>query len=471
MELVCPAGNAEKLSYAYAYGADTAYFGMNGLSLRAKADNFYAKDAEIVKKIKAQFPKKRLFCALNIAFHEGDLDSFRRRLDEFKAYPIDAFIVQDLGLVRLLQKEFPSARLHLSTQASCTNSEAVKMYKDLGFDRVVLAREVSLNEIRRIKDAVPEMELECFAHGAMCIAYSGRCLLSAYLTARSAQAGLCTHACRWNFDVKADAKNLAESASLVLEESERKGEYFPVFEGENFTAILSSKDLKMIDHLEEMKKAGIDAIKIEGRMKSAYYVALVSRAYRKALDALEGKISKEEATPFVRSLDEVAHRKGTTGFYFSRAKANETSSGESDSPYLLAALVQNEIPQNEENAARNIGEEIVLSDAENLKKMHVEARKAEERNRAAHPEKNVQIAKRKEGWKAFHIRALNHVKSGTQIEIVSPSAPTQILLENDYDFVDPRSFALQNWINADHESALYTGKEIPPYSLIRVKTA
>ena len=186
MELVCPAGNVDKLAYAYNYGADTAYIGLKRFSLRIKADNFYDDEYKRVIALKKKYPEKRLFCALNIAFHNHDLEQFYKNIDYFHEYPIDAFIVQDLGVVRFLQKEFPGTHLHLSTQASCMNKEAVKMYRDLGFKRVVLGREVTLDEIRKIKDEVPDMELECFAHGAMCIAYSGRCLMSAYLTGRSA---------------------------------------------------------------------------------------------------------------------------------------------------------------------------------------------------------------------------------------------------------------------------------------------
>ena len=150
------------------------------------------------------------------------------------------------------------------------------MYRDIGFSRVVLGREASLAEVKEIKDAVPEMEIEVFAHGAMCIAYAGRCLMSAYMTGRSANSGFCSHSCRWDY------KLLAKSGNLLLEEKARPGEYFPVFEGDDYTAILSSKDLCMVDHLDDMKAAGVDSLKIEGRMKSLYYVALTTRAYRKA---------------------------------------------------------------------------------------------------------------------------------------------------------------------------------------------
>ena len=294
MELLSPAGNSQKLYYAYAYGADAAYIGLKRFSLRAKADNFYEEDVARVRLLKERFPQKKLHCALNIIFHNKDIDALLDSVDYFKQYPIDAFIVQDLGIVPILQKHFPNAALHLSTQASCVNREAVKMYKSMGFSRVVLGREAGLAEIRQIKDAVPDMELEVFVHGAMCIAYAGRCLMSAYLTNRSAQGGLCSHACRWNFNVntnaaltEAQAKQIAQSGGLVLEEASRPGEYLPVFEGEGYTAILSSKDLRMIEHLADLKAAGVDSLKIEGRMKSLYYVALVTRAYRKALDALE----------------------------------------------------------------------------------------------------------------------------------------------------------------------------------------
>src|SRR5574344_1842666 len=235
MELLSPAGNVEKLSYAYAYGADAAYIGLKKFSLRVKADNFYEDEYKKVIELKNKFPGKKLHCALNICFHNNDIDNFLRDIDYFKQYPIDAFIVQDLGVVPIIQKYFPDAELHLSTQASCINREAVKMYKSLGFNRVVLGREASLKEIREIKDAVPDMELEAFVHGAMCIAYSGRCLMSSLLTGGSAQSGFCSHTCRWDFDLKMDPKQLAESGALSIEEHSRGGEYFPIFEGDDFT--------------------------------------------------------------------------------------------------------------------------------------------------------------------------------------------------------------------------------------------
>ena len=485
MELVCPAGNIDKLGYAYAYGADTAYIGLKRFSLRIKADNFYEDEYKRVIELKKKYPQKRLFCALNIAFHNHDIKMFMQNLDYFKQYPIDAFIVQDLGMVPILQKEFPGTHLHLSTQASCMNKEAVKMYHSLGFKRVVLGREVSLDEIREIKDACPEMELECFAHGAMCIAYSGRCLMSAYLTGRSAQSGFCSHSCRWEYDLgiengklkiensekltPADAKAIAQSGILRLQERQRPGEFFPVFEGDDFTAILSSKDLCMIDHLADMKKAGVDAIKVEGRMKSTYYVAMVARAYRKALDALEGKISAEEAAPFIASLEDVAHRESTTGFYYNRGDADKTTIGASDSPYLLAAAIGNPYSSEECEKILAAGQKLVADREAELASMHPSAREAVLRDLEQHPEKVIKTVEKREGWKVYPYDALNRVDAGTELEFVSPSVLGRKVLGSEYEFINPKTGEKLDWVNADHDCAIYTAVPVEENTLVRVK--
>ena len=280
MELLSPAGNIEKLYYAYEYGADAAYIGIKNFSLRAKADNFSADEYEAIRRVKGN---KKLYTALNIYFHDSDIETLEKESDYIHQYPLDGFIVSDIGILGFLKKNFPDKELHLSTQANCVNTEAAKMYRDMGIKRIVLGRELSLKEIEAIKNNVPGLEIEVFAHGAMCLAYSGRCFLSKYLADRSANQGDCAHSCRWQY--------------RVLEESERPGEYFPVVQGENFTSILSSKDLCMIDHLKELKDAGVDSIKIEGRMKSIYYTAVITRAYRKQLDHIDG-ISKEDPKPY-----------------------------------------------------------------------------------------------------------------------------------------------------------------------------
>ena len=250
MELLAPAGNIEKLKYAYLYGADAAYIGILNFSLRQKADNFREEEHRRLAEIKGT---KKLFGALNIYFHQQDIRRLEENLDYLALYPLDAFIISDIGILPLLQKRFPGIPLHLSTQANCVNSSAARIYRDLGFSRVILGRETPLDEIADIRAKVPGLELETFVHGAMCLAYSGRCFLSRYMADRSGNQGSCSHSCRWNY--------------RVLEEAERPGEYFPVETGEGFTTILSSKDLCMIDYIPDMIQAGIDSLKIEGRLK------------------------------------------------------------------------------------------------------------------------------------------------------------------------------------------------------------
>jgi U32 family peptidase len=310
LELLSPAGNLEKLTYAYRYGADAVYVGMDHFSLRQKADNFSAHDLKQAGKIKGD---KKLFCAVNALFHQKDIERLERELDTSESLPFDAFIVSDLGAARILLRKFPTVPLHLSTQASCLNAEAVLAYQDLGFSRIILGREVRIDEIAEIREKVPDMELECFVHGAMCLAYSGRCFLSAYLADRSGNEGSCAHACRWKW--------------RVLEEAERPGEYLPIIEDKEggFTTLLSSKDLCMIDHISDLKDAGVNSLKIEGRMKSLYYTALVTRAYRMAIDALESSdtLDTDLFAGFREELFRVSHREYTTGFYFSRDQIEE----------------------------------------------------------------------------------------------------------------------------------------------------
>ena len=297
IELLSPAGNYEKLATAFNYGADAAYMGMTEFSLRANAGNFSIEESEKVRALKEKTGKK-VYCTLNILFREKQMEKLLSEKDEIGSWPFDAFIVSDIGTVPFLRKNFPEKELHLSTQASCLNSESVKMYRDMGFKRIILGREASLDDIRRIKDKVPEMELEAFVHGAMCMSYSGRCMLSSFLTGRSANRGDCSHTCRWNYRMYA------------LEEEERKGHYYPIEENDGYTTILSSKDLCMIDHVKELEEAGLSSLKIEGRMKSVYYVAVVTRAYRKAIDDAPDK------DEYKRDIFDVSHREFTTGFFF-----------------------------------------------------------------------------------------------------------------------------------------------------------
>ncbi|MCR4742859.1 MAG: U32 family peptidase [Treponema sp.] len=477
MELLSPAGNVEKLAYAYAYGADAAYIGLKRFSLRVKADNFYEDEYKKVIELKNKYPGRRLHCALNISFHDEEIDALKNNLDYFKQYPIDAFIVQDLGIVPLLQKEFPKVELHLSTQASCVNSESVKMYKSLGFKRIVLGREISLKQIRRIKDAVPDMELETFVHGAMCIAYAGRCLMSAYLTGRSAQSGYCSHTCRWNFNVSdnnpnhiitpQEAKMLAQSGALTLEEDERRGEYFPVFEGEDFTAVLSSKDLRMIEHLADLKASGVDSLKIEGRMKSVYYVAMVTRAYRKALDALEGKISSQEAAPYVEELENVAHRESTTGFYYNKADADKTTIGASDSKYELSAEIGGEIKDGAFEEIYQLGQKNYKEFMDNLDSMHPAARQARLKDLEIHTDRRVLAFEKKSDWHLYEFIPLNKISSDMEVEFVSPEFVSLTAKAGDYELINPETGTIMNWVCDGHPCVIYTKYKLPDSSLLR----
>lgn len=325
MELLSPAGNLEKLKIVYQYGADAAYIGINDFSLRLKADNFYDSDYLAMEKIKGD---KKLYGAFNIYFHNKDIARLNDELDIIASYPLDGFIISDIGVLPTLKKRFPDKEFHLSTQANCINKEAAKLYYNMGFNRVILGRECSLNEIKEIKDYQPELELETFVHGAMCLAYSGRCFLSKYMANRSANQGDCSHTCRWKYNLKLSSsekiKELAQSGELVIEEELRPNHHFPIYEGENFTTILSSKDLCLIDHLEQLKAAGIDSFKIEGRMKSLYYAAVITRSYKKALDKLEGKIDPDYDS-YREELFKVSHREFTTGFFFNDESVHSTT--------------------------------------------------------------------------------------------------------------------------------------------------
>lgn len=302
IELLSPAGGIEKLETAFAYGADAVYMGLKNFSLRTNAQNFAYDQAEKIREIKNRYNGK-LYCTCNIYFHEDDIKRLEEELSDMKSYPFDAFIVSDIGVFDTIKNAFPQAEMHLSTQASCINSKSAAMYQKMGFDRIILGRETPLSDIRRIKDACPDLGIEAFVHGAMCMAVSGRCFLSSHLAGRSANQGDCAHTCRWAY-------------RLALEEESRPGRYYPVSEDNGFTTIMSSKDLCMIDHLEDLKNAGVDSLKIEGRMKSTYYVASVTRAYRKALDHLYD--SSVEYKSYRDELFNVSHREFSTGFFYGK---------------------------------------------------------------------------------------------------------------------------------------------------------
>lgn len=304
-ELLIPAGSLEVLKIAVMYGADAVYIGGEAFGLRAKARNFSHEDMrEGIAFAHAHGVKVHV--TVNILAHNRDLEGVREYLAELKELKPDALIIADPGIFLYAKEICPEIELHISTQANNTNYETFLFWHRLGARRVVTARELSLEEIREIRARVPqELEIETFIHGAMCISYSGRCLLSNYLTGRDANQGACTHPCRWKY--------------ALMEES-RPGEYLPVFENERGTFLFNSKDLCMIEHMDDLLESGVDSMKIEGRMKTALYVATVARTYRKAIDDyLEAPSKYRENMPWYQEqIAGCTYRRFTTGFFYGR---------------------------------------------------------------------------------------------------------------------------------------------------------
>ena len=308
-ELLIPAGSLEVLKIAVLYGADAVYIGGEAFGLRAKARNFSHEDME--KGIAfAHSHDVKVHVTVNILAHNYDLEGVREYLYELKDLKPDALIIADPGIFTLAEEICPEIDRHISTQANNTNYETCLFWHRLGARRVVMARELSLEEIREIKKRVPEdLEIEAFVHGAMCISYSGRCLLSSFLTGRDANRGECTHPCRWKY---------------ALMEETRPGEYFPVTENERGTYIFNSKDLCMIGHLDDLIDAGIDSFKIEGRMKTALYVATVARTYRKAIDDYfeDPEKYKQNMDWYQEQISDCTYRQFITGFFYGKPGAD-----------------------------------------------------------------------------------------------------------------------------------------------------
>lgn len=302
-EILAPANSLEVLKIAVEYGADAVYIGGEMYGLRAKAKNFSAEDMK--KGIEyAHSRGKKVYVTANITAHNRDLEGVRAYFHELKEIKPDALIISDPGVFSIAREVCPEIDIHISTQSNNVNYMTFRFWKDQGAVRVVTARELSLDEIGDIRDNIPEdLEIETFVHGAMCISYSGRCLLSNYFTGRDANLGACTHPCRWKY--------------YIMEEK-RPGEYLPVEENERGTYIFNSKDLCMIEHIPELVKAGIDSFKIEGRMKTALYVAVVSRTYRRALDDyFEDPEKYEKNIPYYKEeIAKCTYRQFTTGFFF-----------------------------------------------------------------------------------------------------------------------------------------------------------
>ena len=304
-ELLLPAKDLEVLKTAVRYGADAVYIGGEAYGLRAKARNFSAQDMEEGIRY-AHERGVKVYVTANILAHNADLRGAEEYFGQLAQMKPDAILVADPGMFTLAQKACPEIPLHISTQANNTNYETFNFWFRMGAERVVCARELSLVEIRQIRDHIPpDKEIEAFVHGAMCISYSGRCLLSNYFTGRDANHGACTHPCRWKY--------------AVMEES-RPGVYLPVEENERGTFVFNSRDLCMIEHIPDLMEAGVDSLKIEGRMKTALYVASVGRAYRQALDDYfeSEDLYRSRIPDYQDEIKKCTYRRFTTGFYYGR---------------------------------------------------------------------------------------------------------------------------------------------------------
>ena len=364
-ELLIPASSLEVLKIAVIYGADAVYIGGEAFGLRAKAKNFSMEEMREGIRF-AHDHEVKVYVTANILAHNDDLEGVReyfKELDSFaKEEKPDALIIADPGVFMIAKEVCPDIERHISTQANNTNYEAYRFWYGLGAKRVVSARELSLNEIKELRANIPDdLEIETFIHGAMCISYSGRCLLSNYFTGRDANQGACTHPCRWKYS--------------IVEET-RPNEYMPVYENERGTYIFNSKDLCMIEHIPELMESGIDSFKIEGRMKTALYVATVARTYRKAIDdyKVSPELYKKNLPWYLDQISNCTYRQFTTGFFFGKpsdeAQIYDNNTYLKEYTYLGIVGEQNEegLYRIEQRNKFSVGEEIEIMkpDGENL---------------------------------------------------------------------------------------------------------
>lgn len=326
-ELLAPAGNLEKLITAIDFGADAVYIGGNKLNLRAFANNFESDDLELGLKY-AHDRGKKVYVTVNVFPHNEDLEGVEEYLIELYELGVDAIIVSDPGIIMAAKEVVPNLEIHLSTQANNVNWKSAIFWHNLGVNRIVLARELTMDEIKTIREKLPKTcGIEAFVHGSMCMSYSGRCLLSNYMTGRDANRGMCAQPCRYEY---------------YLMEEKRPGEYFPVFEDERGTYIMNSKDLCMIRHIPELVQSGVDSFKIEGRMKSVFYVASVIKAYRQAIDAyFDDSENYEFNEKWFEYLLKPSHRNYTTGFYFGEENKQFYGSSSYIRNYDVIGIVKN----------------------------------------------------------------------------------------------------------------------------------
>lgn len=379
VELLAPAGNYEKMKTAFNFGADAVYMAGKKFGLRAFADNFDLNELKEATTY-AHSLGKRVYITLNILAHEGDFDGLKEYVQYLEQIGVDAVLVADIGIMEFIKENAPGLTIHISTQASVLNSYAIKTYAKLGAKRIVLARECSIAEIKKLRESIPqEIELEAFVHGAMCISYSGRCLLSNYLTGRDSNRGACAQACRWEY---------------YISERKRENEKYEIQEDERGTYILNSKDLNMIEHLSDLIDAGVNSLKIEGRMKSPYYVANVVNAYRRAIDNIN-KMTPKLMEELKQELVKTSHRKYTTGFYYG---ADDKECLESSYPVQTHEFMATVIGDHDGEKAliemRNrfkVGDELeVLSNGENFNKKIIVEKMENLKGEIVDDAKNVQ---------------------------------------------------------------------------------
>lgn len=341
-ELLMPAGDPQKMSFAYAYGADAVYAGVPQFSLRARENAF--RDTSIEAGIAyAKERGKKFYVTANILPHNEKIYTFLKKIDQIIAWKPDAFIMADPGLISLVKEKYPQTEIHLSVQANTMNWAAARFWYQQGVSRIIMSREVSIDEIKEIKDRVPELEIEAFVHGSICIAHSGRCLLSNYFNRRDANQGTCTNACRWKYKMYAandevEGQYIPIEGQFYLEEVERPGELMLVDEDEYGTYVMNAKDLMAIEHLHEMWDAGVDSFKVEGRSKSIYYLALVTRAYRQAIDNLAQGLAFDPG--LLKEIKKIPHRGYTSGFLTQTyTHENQRYQGGTDSSQEFAAFI------------------------------------------------------------------------------------------------------------------------------------
>lgn len=323
-ELLAPAGNMQKAKVAIAYGADALYLAGKLFGMRASAGNFSVEELQEITAYAHQRGVK-IYVTVNIFPHNSDLEGLPEYLETLNSLGVDGLIIADVGVYRLAKQYAPKIPLHLSTQANTVNWQAAKFWEELGIERLVMARELTKEDIAVIADKT-EAEIEVFVHGAMCMAYSGRCLLSHVMTGRDANRGACAQSCRWKYTVM---------------EEQRPGEYYPIWEEDDGTYIFNSKDLCLIEYIPELATIGVDSLKIEGRMKSVYYVATVVRAYRQALDDYRASKDNYQLDPdLLAELDKVSHRPYYTGFFLGKEAGTHLESSGYTRSYDFLGLVE-----------------------------------------------------------------------------------------------------------------------------------